>query len=243
MKTQTTIYINGEFLKVDPEILDIFTPGSFEAKGVFETMLAVGQDVFDVDLHLKRLRGSFKGAKVSAGMISKLVKLNDFAVSRVRVIAWREGRQKHTVAMTLKHSLPKNESYKVCLVKTDRAATARFANIKSLDYKIFAQAYHKARARGFDEVLLINNKGFIFEASRANVFWVKNNKIFTPPLSSGCLNGITRAKVIKLVQKLKIPFGEKNLSIKDLRSADTVFLTNSLIGVKSIKNSFPLLPR
>ncbi len=235
MKNLSTIYINGEFVKVPTATLEVFTPGVFAAQGVFETMLAIGEEVFDGRSHLMRLSRAFKGAKISLSIIQKVVKLNGFAVSRVRVLAWKHKEHKHVIVMALKYVLPTQETYKACLIKTSRPANARLANIKSLDYKIFADAYTHARLKGFDEALLINKKGYVFEASRGNVFWVKNNKIFTPPLSSGCLNGITRAKVIKLAHQLKIPFQEKNCLVTELKVADSIFITNSLIGLKSLK--------
>ena len=121
------------------------------------------------------------------------------------------------------------------MIKTNRPANDRLANVKSLDYELFAKAYAQARAQGFDEVLLLNRRGYIFEASRANIFWIKDNVLYTPPLSSGCLNGITRQQVIKQAKILRISIKEKNLTPKILKEADAAFLTNSLIGIKPIE--------
>ena len=77
--------------------------------------------------------------------------------------------------------------------------------------------------------------GHIFEASRANIFWIKDKVLYTPPLSSGCLNGITRQQVIKQARKLRIPVKEKNLTPEILKKSDAAFLTNSLIGIKPIE--------
>ena len=93
----------------------------------------------------------------------------------------------------------------------------------------------KPRAQGFDEALLLNRSGNIFEASRANIFWIKDRVLYTPPLSSGCLNGITRQQVIKQAGDLKIPVKERNLTPEILKKADAAFLTNSLIGIKPIE--------
>ena len=229
------VYIDGKYTKVDTKMLEACAPGVLKAQGVFETMLAEGSKVFDVGLHLKRLKGSFRGVRVSEGIIKKVVKLNGFKVSRVRVIAWYEGKQKHTAVMALKYTFPKKKTFKVCLIKTNRKANSRLANTKSLDYKIFYDAYHKARTKGFDEALLINQRGHVFEASRANVFMVSNGKLITPPLSSGCLNGITRQKVIKLARKSGIPVLEQNITPAMLKSATAAFLTNSLLGIKPFR--------
>ncbi len=227
------MYIDGKFVKVNRKALEAFTPGVFKAKGVFETMLAVDGKVFDVPQHLQRLHHGFKGAQVSSQMITQVVKANGFLVARVRIVAWREGRHKHTAVMALKYTMAPKKIFKVCVIKTHRPASSRFANIKSLDYHLFFQGYRRARAQGFDEALLVNARGYIFEASRANVFWVKKGKLYTPPLSSGCLNGITRQQVIQYAHRLKIPFQERNVTVGEIQKADTIFITNSLMGIKS----------
>jgi branched-subunit amino acid aminotransferase/4-amino-4-deoxychorismate lyase len=234
-ENKATMYVDGHYLKVDPRILDVFTPGSFKGKGVFETMLAIGTKVFDVKEHLQRLNNSFKGAKVSSSVIQEIVLRNGFDISRVRVLAWRQGHQKHVAVMALAYQFPTNESFKVCVLKTNRAANSKLAHTKSLDYKIFADAYLKAKAKGYDEALLLNQKGYVFEASRANIFVLNNDQLITPPLSSGCLNGITRQKLIKTAQKMGVPVLEKNLTVPMIKTAQERFLTNSLIGLKSFQ--------
>jgi branched-chain amino acid aminotransferase len=109
------------------------------------------------------------------------------------------------------------------------------ADLKSLDYELFAQANAQARSKGFDEALLLNRNGTIFEASRANIFWIKDKVLYTPPLSSGCLNGITRRQVVKQARSLKISVKEINLTPEILKNSDAAFLTNSLIGIKPIE--------
>ncbi|MEI7998184.1 MAG: aminotransferase class IV [Candidatus Omnitrophota bacterium] len=232
MKRYQIIYVDGKYIKADAQMLEAFTPGVFRAKGVFETMLAVGGKVFDVDLHLRRLHRAFKGVIVKSSVVKKIVEINRFDLSRVRVLAWQEGKKKHTAVMALKYSLPKKKVFKVCLVKTLRQANNRWANTKSLDYKIFADAYHKARAKGFDEALLINREGFVFEASRANIFIFSEGKLITPPLSSGCLNGVTRQRVVQVAKQLKVPVVEQDLIVSMIESATAAFLTNSLLGIK-----------
>ena len=141
----------------------------------------------------------------------------------------------HVMAMALPYKISEGKPYKVCLIKTKRAANRRLAEVKSLDYGLFAKAYAAALSRGFDEALLLNNRGHIFEASRANIFWIKDGILCTPPLSSGCLNGITRQQIITQARRLKIPLKEEILTPQLLRKADEVFLTNSLIRMKSVE--------
>jgi branched-chain amino acid aminotransferase len=135
----------------------------------------------------------------------------------------------------LPYKISNKKIYRVGLIKTRRAANDRWSNVKSLDYGVFAGAYAQAQKQGFDEALLLNRKGYIFEASRANIFWIKDKILYTPPLSSGCLKGITRQQVLKQARDLKISVKEENLTPEILKNSDFAFITNSLIGIKPIE--------
>jgi len=233
------ILFDGQYLKVNTQIIDAFTPGTFQAKGVFETMLGSKGTVLDTDVHLKRLRAGLKilGVKtpsINPSVLKEVLRRNHCLRGRVRLMVWQAGKQTHVMVVALPYKIPNKEIYRVCLVRTYRSADNRRANVKSLDYGLFAQAHAKAQAKGFDEALLLNRKGHIFEASRANIFWINGKVLYTPPLSSGCLNGITRQQVIRQVGNLRISVKERNLTPEILKKADAAFLTNSLIGIKPI---------
>jgi branched-subunit amino acid aminotransferase/4-amino-4-deoxychorismate lyase len=234
-----TIFLDGKYFKVSPQIIEAFTPGIFKAKGVFETMQGQKGEALDTALHLKRLRAGLKilGIKtpsINPSVLKEVLRRNHQARGRVRLIVWRAGKQTHVLAAALPYKIPTKKIYRVCLIKTNRSANDRLADLKSLDYELFARANTQARAQGFDEALLLNRSGIIFEASRANIFWIKDKILYTPPLSSGCLNGITRQQVIKHAKNLKISVKERNLTPEILKKSDAAFLTNSLIGIKPI---------
>ena len=192
----------------------------------------------DAAQHLGRLRAGLRVLGIKPPSINPLIlrevlKRNRLDLARVRLMVWKEGSQAHVMATALPYKIS-DKSARACLIKTNRGAGSRLSEVKSLDYELFASAYSQARARGLDEAILLNAKGHIFEASRANIFWIKDSVLFTPPLSSGCLNGITRRQVMKQARHLKIRLKERNLTPQELKSADSVFLTNSLIGIKPI---------
>ena len=234
-----TIYLDGRYFNVRAQIIDALTPGHFKVKGVFETMLGIDGAVLDMALHIKRLRQGLKDLKIKPPLINplvfkKLLVANKLFCARVRIMVWQDGRQAHVVAVAMPYKIPVKKSYRVCLIKTARGANNHAANIKSLDYGLFLDAYTQARKQGYDEALLLNRNGYIFEASRANIFWIKENILYTPPLSSGCLKGIARQQVIRQAKNLKAVVKEQNLTLKILKEADCAFLTNSLLGIKSI---------
>ncbi len=79
---------------------------------------------------------------------------------------------------------------------------------------------------GYDEALMLSYDGFISEASSSNIFWLEENELYTPPLSTGCLNGIMRQKIMATQQ-----VEEKNITLEQLMRTSTAFLTNCVAGI------------
>jgi len=102
------------------------------------------------------------------------------------------------------------------------------------NYSNAALARMEALNSGYDEAIMLNNKGHVAEGSAENIFVVKNEKITTPPLDADILNGITRDSAIKLLRSNKIKVVEKNLRINDLLKADEIFMTGTAAEVKSV---------
>jgi branched-subunit amino acid aminotransferase/4-amino-4-deoxychorismate lyase len=234
------IYIDGQYCKADTKAMEAFTPGVIKAKGVFETMLGLDGMALDIALHMKRLRQGLKVLKIAPPRIDRLIfnkvlTYNKLSSARLRLIVWQAGKKAHVMVGAVPYKEPDKKIYRVCCIKTSRTAHDRLANVKSLDYAMFLECYRYARAKGYDEALLLNRNGHIFEASRANIFWMKNKVLFTPPLSSGCLNGITRQQIIQHARRFKILLKTRNLTPEILKDADAAFLTNSLIGIKPIE--------
>ena len=84
-----------------------------------------------------------------------------------------------------------------------------------------------AQARGFDEALLLNERGEVAECTGANLFIASGSQVWTPPLNSGCLPGITREVLLGEIQVPGIRIGEKMLTTGDLERADEVFITST----------------
>ena len=95
--------------------------------------------------------------------------------------------------------------------------------MKSANYLHLLLAYQEARKNNFDEALLLNTRGFLAEASRANIFLVKDNCLITPALDCGCPPGITRDTVLALARKEKIKAIEARLTLEDLERAREAF--------------------
>ncbi|MEC9416227.1 MAG: branched-chain amino acid transaminase, partial [Thermoproteota archaeon] len=102
------------------------------------------------------------------------------------------------------------------------------------NYSNAALARMEALNAGYDEAIMLNNKGHVAEGSAENIFVVKNGKITTPPLDADILDGITRDSAIKLLKSNKSKVIEKNLRINDLLKADEIFMTGTAAEVKSV---------
>ena len=111
----------------------------------------------------------------------------------------------------------------------------KLANLKTNNFLPYSLAAMYAKKNKFDDCILLNNLDRICDTSVANIFIIKDKKIFTPPLTEGCIAGVMRRWI---VEKIKIEDNviiEKPLSIEDIKQADEVFLTNSIYPVRWVK--------
>jgi branched-chain amino acid aminotransferase len=108
-------------------------------------------------------------------------------------------------------------------------------NIKTSSALPYVLAAHYKQATGLDDCLLLNTAGRLTCATSANIFWVKNGRLFTPPLSEGCVAGTMRAVLFDIAKATKIKVQEKKGRLADLAEAEEVFLTNAIQGIRWVK--------
>jgi branched-chain amino acid aminotransferase len=119
------------------------------------------------------------------------------------------------------------ESVNLGIVPQARHAASEFAGTKYISWSENLTRYERAHEQGFDEVVLLNERDEVAECSSANIFIVKGDHAFTPPLSSGCLPGVTRALLLDEIRVPGIFVSEKALLLADLESADEMFITST----------------
>jgi len=117
------------------------------------------------------------------------------------------------------------------VVPQARHAENVFAGTKVLSWAQNLTWYEQAHDQGFDEVVLLNERDEIAECTSANIFAVNGSHVITPPLSSGCLAGVTRALLLEEVTAPGISVGEGTLRLGDLENADQVFITSTTRGL------------
>jgi branched-chain amino acid aminotransferase len=118
-----------------------------------------------------------------------------------------------------------------------RHAASPLAGVKSISWLPNVWAVAEAQKGGFDEVLLLNERGEVAECTAANIFVVKGGKIYTPPLNSGCLEGVTRGILSEIAPEAGVSVVEQALRPEDLYDADEVFISSTnrnLLGVGEI---------
>ena len=225
------------------------TPGFLYGYGLFETMLAKKGRVLFLEEHLERL---FKSAKKIALPIKQTpsqftkaiyqeIKPIKSRLTYIRLNAWAGQKGSEFDIITKKYTPPSLQEYsqgwKITLAQNQINENSQLAQIKSLNYLGNYLTRIEAQKKGFNEALFLNTKGFIAEGTRSNIFLVKNGTLLTPSLNCGVLNGIIRQQIIKIAKQNKIPLKETCLKIKDLQSAQEIFLTNSLIGIMPVREA------
>ena len=114
------------------------------------------------------------------------------------------------------------DSVRLGMVPHARHAASECAGVKYLSWSENLTWNERAHEQGFDEVILLNERGEIAELTSANIFAVHGGRVSTPPLSSGCLPGITRATLLEIAK-----VEERTLLPADLESADEVFISST----------------
>ncbi len=196
--------------------------------------------ILDFKDHLKRMRKGlrffhFKMPYSSTewrNHVNKLLSLNDLKEARVRWMVWREQgiSQSAVICQPLASEKKQKRGWRVVIQKV-KGLKRESPDVKSLDYSLFRKVLLKAREKGFDEAILVNESGYLVEGTRSNLFFVKDNILYTPSLSCGCLRGITREHVLRLAKKLGMGCRAVKATPAMLLSADEAFVTNSLVGI------------
>lgn len=206
--------------------------GLLFGKGVFETILWKDGPVF-LNEHLERLRESM----LEIGLLPLEEEILREYLDKLSI---KNKGVKITVTplniiITQRDILYKEDDYnrgmKLAISKVRRNSTSRLCYIKSTCYIENLIEKENAKKLGYDDVLFLNQNGYVTETSCANIFIVKNKEIFTPKVEDGLLNGIIRKRIIE-----EFEVQEKSITLEELKESNEVIITNSLMGVMSIKN-------
>jgi branched-chain amino acid aminotransferase len=128
-----------------------------------------------------------------------------------------------------------DQGLRLCIPGMTRAAADRsHPSIKSGNYLSSVLALGRAKQAGYDDALLVDNQGFLTEATSSNLFAVHRGTLLTPPLAAGLLAGVTRALTMRLAREAGLSCEERMISPEDLFSMDEVLLTSTLREVTPV---------
>ena len=244
------VYLNGKLVPEEEAKISIFDHGLLYGDGVFEGLRGYNGKIFKLDEHLKRLYNSAKAIMLEIPLgfydlknaIIQTVRANKLKDSYIRVVVTRgvgdlglDPRKCKIPTLFIiasKIQLYSETLYEkgidVITVPTRRNLPESInPAIKSLNYLNNILAKIEANIAGASEALILNNEGYVSECSGENVFIVKNNKLLTPPLYAGVLEGITRNVVMEIGRNIGLEVVETNLTRYDLYSADECFLSGT----------------
>jgi branched-chain amino acid aminotransferase len=250
---QEIIYLNGDLIPRSQAKLSPFNHGFLYGYGLFETMRAYGGSIFRLDRHLSRLHDGAKtlgiADKLTAFDLEKachdLLTANNLSEARIRLtVTAGEGDMVPnpdtcsgvTIFIAAQKLVPPppetyQRGYSAIMSSRRRNSQSPLAGLKSTSYLENFLARQEARTAGVNEVVLLNEKGFVAEGSSTNIFLVSKGMLITPSAESGVLPGITREAVLELAQTMGIISLVRQVELGELLKADEAFLTSSTIEI------------
>ena len=226
--------------------------------GVFETVKILHSKILFLEDHYFRLMSSMRVVRMEIPMnftleyfeeqILTLAKANNkLSSSRARITVFRNNGgyylpQTNSVSFIVTVENLDNRTYiinqnpyRVDLFTDFYVTKHLLSSIKTTNKMINVTASIFASENSFDNCLLVNENKNVVEALQGNLFMLIGNKLITPPISEGCLDGVMRKQILSLASKLeKIEVSEEVISPFDLQKADELFITNVIKGIQPI---------
>lgn len=231
--------VNKYFIKNKELIESRSFDGSFieRGKSLYEVLRVIdGVPVF-LEQHIQRLQKSADLTGVVLPLETKNIKqrldnlilANQIKVGNIKFVlnySLLDDSNPVFYAYFIKHKYPSTEDYqngvKTILYHAERDNPA--AKVVNVDFR--KNANQKIQDAGAYEAILVDNKGFITEASRANIFMIKGNKVYTAP-SAAVLSGITRAYIIEICKEMGYDLVEKRIEYTKLSELDGLFISGT----------------
>jgi branched-chain amino acid aminotransferase len=248
---------NGTIFRDDKKIIKADNRGLRYGDGLFETMRMVKGVIPLAALHFDRLMNGialmqfdkppYFTAGYLTGQIRELAEKNNHNDEvRVRLMIFRgegglyDAQNNFTNYIIQTWSLPGkmalNENGLVIDIFPDaRIAADCFSHLKSNNYLPYLMGAMYVKKNQLNDCLLLNTSNNICDATIANVFIIKQDRIYTPPLAEGCVEGVTRKYLLEQLPANKFTITEKVIAVADLLNADEVFLSNAIYGIKWVR--------
>lgn len=250
-----TVFINGQLVSRNVACVSVEERGFRFGDGVFET-IPVHQGIpYLLPYHLERLQAGLDALGIAydvpalPDIIQNVITVNGAQQAVARVYISRGiGSQGYlptlpasaptSVVQLLSLPLQPTEPIALWLSQWEKISPRALPTHCKLAQGLNATlARMEAREQGCYEALQISPSGMVSEASSANIFWLKDDVLHTPPLSTGALAGVTRRR---LLERGPYPARESEITPAELAQADAVFLTNATMGIAAVESVQPL---
>jgi branched-chain amino acid aminotransferase len=253
------IFLNNKLVRKDKAMISVFDHGFLYGDGIYETLRAYNGMVFMLDEHIERLYRS-------ASLIQLTIHKNTDAIKKAVYQTLRANRLREAVVRItvsrgagpagLDPELCKKPTFvifatqfrkypeqcyrkgvKISIVKTRRnIISALNPQIKSLNFLNNVLAKIEAKNENTFEALMLNYRGYLAEGTVSNVFFVKDESLYTPGLNAGILGGITRKAVLDIARKCGFKIRQGEFRKNAIYGAEEVFLSNTTMEVMPVSH-------
>ncbi len=223
--------------------------------GIFETIKVQNGKIVFFEDHYFRLMASMRMLRMKIPMkftfefleeeIKKTIKGVQGTIFRVRLNIFRKDGGLYTpktneidYLIDVKEiKILVKEEYKIDLYKDFYNYSGLLSTVKTTNRMLNTVASIFADENDLDNCILLNERKGVAEVTNGNIFVIKDNIIKTPALSEGCIKGITRKKVIEILEKHPdYTIEETSISPFEIQKADEVFITNAIVGIQPVTN-------
>lgn len=248
---------NGKILSADNPVLMASNRSYRYGDGLFETMRIQHGKIVLANYHFERLFASlsilkydipslFTPAKLEKEILQLCQRNQCEKLARLRLSVFRGNGGINDDDKNLQYLIEcwplnasinlLNENGLIIDVYTDaKKSTDQFSNIKSANFLPYSMAALYAKENKLNDCLVLNTAGKIADSTIANLFIIKENVIKTPSLDQGCVNGVMRRYLLESLSTADYVISETSISIQDVTTADEVFLTNAISGIRWVK--------
>lgn len=238
------VSFNGKIIPASKTYLSAISSATLYGKGIFTTIAIYDSKPFLWEKHWSRLLDNasrigldfeFPEETILAEL-NRLISKNEIKNGRIRLTFFDESAKeiwaiendkKNSYLITSADFRPLADNLKLTISPYRVNSTSPLANIKSCNYLENILAFEEAKKMGFDEAIRLNERGEISSACMANIFWIKNEQIFTPSIKTGCLAGTMREYIMENIEVFE---AEESLEI--LQKADAIFLSSAGLGIR-----------
>jgi branched-chain amino acid aminotransferase len=248
------VFHNESLLPIEKVRLSPGQAGLICGWGLFTTLRIFHGEAFAYERHWRRLEKDaaiihlpmpYSSAKVRLNL-HEVIRANEVSEGAARIYLvynqvgfWQSDEKQPDVDLIIYTApLPQyREPVRLALREQGRHAASPLAGVKTTSWLQNVWAVSEAQKEGFDEVVLLNERGEVAECTAANIFCVKGGRVATPPATAGCLQGITRSVLLEIGASVGAPVEERTLRPEDLYGADEVFISStnrSMLGVSEI---------